>query len=82
MNVILARRLTVDEFLLWLRKQDEGHYELERGRIVVLQAEMDRYHRVPLKIELIQGMHGVVATQTRTYDENIKIEVPDTSNKR
>lgn len=39
MNLILPNRLTVDEFLLWSMDQERGRYELEAGRIVVMQAE-------------------------------------------
>ncbi len=39
MNVMLPNRMNVDEFLRWLEAQDEGLYELERGRIVIMQAE-------------------------------------------
>ena len=39
MNAILPTLMTVDEFLRWSQARDGGRYELERGRIVVMQAE-------------------------------------------
>ncbi len=39
MNAILPTRLTVDEFLRWSMDQERGRYELEGGRIIVMQAE-------------------------------------------
>ncbi len=50
MNAILPTLMTVDEFLRWSRAQDRGRYELERGRLVVMQAENARHVRTKLRV--------------------------------
>ena len=50
MNAILPTLMTVDEFLRWSQAQDRGRYELERGRIVAMQAENVRHVRTKLRV--------------------------------
>ena len=50
MNAILPSLMTVDEFLRWSQAQDRGRYELERGRIVAMQAENVRHVRTKLRV--------------------------------
>ena len=39
MNVVLPTRMTVDEFLAWAVRQDQGRYELFDGRVVMQQPQ-------------------------------------------
>ncbi len=50
MNAILPTFMNVDEFLRWSQAQDGGRYELERGRIVVMQAENAGHVRTKLRV--------------------------------
>ncbi len=50
MNAILPSLMTVDEFLRWSQAQDRGRYELERGRIVAMQAENTRHAKTKVLI--------------------------------
>ena len=50
MNAILPTFQTVDEFLRWSAVQEHGRYELERGRIVVMQAENTRHAKTKVRI--------------------------------
>ena len=50
MNAILPTFQTVDEFLRWSAVQENGRYELERGRIVVMQAENAGHVRTKIRI--------------------------------
>lgn len=55
MNAILPTLLTVDDFLRWLQAQEHGHYELERGRIVVMNAENAGHAKVKVRIYIALG---------------------------
>ena len=50
MNAILPTFQTVDAFLRWSAAQDHGRYELERGQIVVMQAENTRHAKTKVRI--------------------------------
>ena len=50
MNAILPSFLNVDEFLLWAQAQDRGGYELERGRVIVMNAENTRHAKTKVRI--------------------------------
>lgn len=50
MNSILPTFLNVDEFLLWAQAQDRGRYELERGRIIVMNAESAGHAKLKVRI--------------------------------
>ena len=50
MNAILPSLMTVDEFLRWSQAQEHGHYELERGRIVAMNAENAGHAKVKVRI--------------------------------
>ena len=39
MNVVLPTRMTVDEFLAWAVRQEQGRYELFDGRVVMQQPQ-------------------------------------------
>jgi Uma2 family endonuclease len=39
MNVVLPTRMTVDEFLAWSARQEEGRYELFEGRVIMQQPQ-------------------------------------------
>jgi Uma2 family endonuclease len=39
MNVVLPTRMTVDEFLAWAVRQEQGRYELFDGRVVTQQPQ-------------------------------------------
>lgn len=39
MNIALAQRMTVDEFLVWSQRQDKGRYELQDGVVIMQQSQ-------------------------------------------
>ena len=50
MNALLPTRLTVDEFLRWSLAQERGRYELESGKIIVMQAENARHTKTKQRV--------------------------------
>jgi Uma2 family endonuclease len=53
MNVVLPNRLTVDEFLAWAVRQEQGKYELFDGVVVMQQAQQWEHAKVKLEIVLV-----------------------------
>ena len=43
MNIVLPKRMTVDEFLAWALRQEKGRYELFKGRVVMQQPQTWRH---------------------------------------
>jgi Uma2 family endonuclease len=48
MNVPIAKRMTVPEFLVWAETQEKGRYELVRGEIVAMAPERAEHVRAKL----------------------------------
>jgi Uma2 family endonuclease len=85
MNVVLPTRMTVDEFLAWAERQDEGRYELFNGRVVMQQSEKWMHSAIKgrIYVALLQaveraGIAYFAATQGPTVriGENVAFE-PD-----
>jgi Uma2 family endonuclease len=50
MNVVLPKRMTVDEFLAWAVRQEKGRYELFKGRVVMQQPQTWRHAELRARI--------------------------------
>jgi Uma2 family endonuclease len=58
MNVALPRSLTVDQFLAWAVRQEQGKYELIDGVVVMQQSQQWEHSKVKLAVTM--SMHEAV----------------------
>jgi hypothetical protein len=56
MNIVLPKRMTVDEFLAWAARQEKGRYELFKGRVVMQQPQTWRH--AELRVPCLQSSCG------------------------
>jgi Uma2 family endonuclease len=52
MNIVLPTRLTVDQFLAWAVRQQEGKYELVDGVVIMQQAQQWGHSKVKFEVAL------------------------------
>ena len=65
MNAILPIQMTVDEFLRWSERQEQGRYELENGRVIAMPAES--YGHVTAKDQVTDALKAAVRRAAVPY---------------
>ncbi len=65
MNQVLPTLMTVDEFLRWSVRQEQGRYELEGGRVVAMPAES--YGHVKAKSRIEKALNAAIARSGLPY---------------
>jgi Uma2 family endonuclease len=76
MNVVLPTRMTVDEFLAWASRQEQGRFELFDGRVVMQQSEKWAHSAVKGRIylALMRAIEGsAVPFYAATQGPNVRV---------
>lgn len=78
MNVILSKRMDVDEFLRWCLAQEQGRYELERGRIIMMNAQNAGHIRTKQRLaQVLQSALEKSGVPFYSLGDGMKVRLPE-----